>query len=221
MRLLSAVCLLTFAGSAACAQGSAVEAETNRYLSCLEHVAADPEAGFEDALAWRMEGGGWPAGHCEARALIALGDAAGGAAMLEEQASHLTTTRDGSFPVSMLVEAGEAWLTLHQSEDARRAFTAALELAPRDVPALLGLARSSLELGQWEAAETAASGSIERAPGLADGWRLRGLARLERGELDAAWQDMEAARDIEPENIEILVLRGRINEARRLAGQNN
>ena len=36
-----------------------------------------------------------------------------------------------------------------------------------------------------------------------------GLARLERGELDAAWQDMEAARDIEPENIEILVLRGR------------
>ena len=112
-------------------------------------------------------------------------------------------------------------MTLHQSEDARRAFTAALELAPRDVPALLGQARSSLELGQWETAETAASGSIERAPGLADGWRLRGLARLERGELDAAWQDMEAARDIEPENIEILVLRGRINEARRLAGQNN
>lgn len=221
MRLLSAVCLLTFAGSAACAQGSAVEAETNRYLSCLERVEADHEGAFEDALTWRMEGGGWPAAHCEARALIALGDAAGGAAMLEEQAGLLTTARDGSFPVSMLVEAGEAWLTVHQIEDARRAFTAALELAPLDVPALLGQARTSLELGHWAAAETAASGSIERAPGRADSWRLRGLARLERGELDAAWQDMETARDIEPENIETLVLRGRINEARRLSGQEN
>lgn len=216
MRLLSAFCLLTLTGSAAWSQSSAVEAETHRYLSCLARVETDHEAAFEDALTWRMEGGGWPAAHCEARALIALGDVSNGAAMLERQAIALTTDRDGSFPVSMLVEAGEAWLTLDRSDDAMRAFAAALELAPLDVEALLGQAQTSLALGRWEAAEIAATTSIEQAPGVAEGWRLRALARLESGDLDAAWQDMETAREIEPENIETLVLRGRINETRRL-----
>ncbi|WP_339744144.1 tetratricopeptide repeat protein [uncultured Maricaulis sp.] len=221
MRLLFCACLITLAGSAASAQSSAVEVETDRYLSCLERINADREAAFEDALAWRMEGGGWPAAHCEARALIALGDAVNGAAMLEDQASADAGVRDEAIRVSMLVEAGDAWLTIERTDDAQRAFTAALDLSPNDASALLGQAETKLALGLWDEAESAATASIEQAPTLAGGWRLRALARLETGALDAAWQDMEAAREIEPDNIDILVLRGRINEARRLAAQPN
>ena len=221
MRLLFAACLLTLAGSTAHAQSSAIAVETERYLSCLERVATDHEAAFEDALAWRMEGGGWPAAHCEARAVIALGDVASGAAMMEEQANAEVSGRNEAIRVSMLVEAGDAWLMIAQAEAAGRAFAAALDLAPLDLDALLGQAETSVALGAWDAAESAATAGIEQAPGLADGWRLRALARLETGALDAAWDDMESAREIEPENIEILVLRGRINEARRLAALEN
>lgn len=219
MRLLLSACLIAVTGSAAWAQSSAIEIETDRYLSCLERVDADHDAAFEDALAWRMEGGGWPAAHCEARALIALGDVSNGATMLEEQAGSDALIHDGSIRVSMLVEAGEAWLMIRRNEDAARAFAAALELAPNDAGALLGQAETSLALGAWDAAQAAATASIEQDPQMAGGWRLRALARLETGALDAAWQDMETARGIEPDNIDILVLRGRINEARRLAAR--
>lgn len=221
MRLMFAVCLLTLAGSAASAQNSAVEVETDRYLTCLERIETDREAAFEDALAWRMEGGGWPAAHCVANALIALGDAANGAIMLETQAGTQAVGRDASIPVSMLVAAGEAWLTISRSEDALRAFTAAIELAPLDTGVLRGLAKTNLGLGQWDAAERAATAIIAQVPAMADGWRMRAMARLERGAFDTAWQDITTAREIEPENIEILVLRGRINEARRLAAQHS
>ncbi|WP_417484548.1 tetratricopeptide repeat protein [Maricaulis salignorans] len=216
MRVFLSACLLTLAISAAHAQTPAIEIETARYLDCLERVEREQDQAFEDALAWRMEGGGWPAAHCEALALIALGDTTGGALSLEELAG---TTDGGRGPVirsAMLVDAGKAWLTIGRSEDAQRAFAAALELNPDDQDALLGQASAALALGDWPLAGDAATAVIGQAPDLAAAWRLRAAARLETGALDDAWQDMEMAREIAPDNIEILVLRGRINEARRL-----
>lgn len=219
MRFLSAACLLALTGSVALAQTSPIDVETERYLSCLERVETNHEAAFEDALSWRMEGGGWPAAHCEARALIALGDQANGAAMLEQLASVESNSPNAAIRVAMRVEAGQAWLTIGRTDEAGRAFSSALELAPLDAPALLGRAETSLALGEWDAAVDAATAVTAQAPGLADGWRLRALARLESGALAAARQDMETAREIEPENINILVLRGRIIEAQRLAAR--
>ena len=50
----------------------------------------------------------------------------------------------------------------------------------------------------------------------AEAYVLRAEARLLGGDIDAALEDIEAARTLDPENIDILVLRGRIVEARRL-----
>jgi len=121
----------------------------------------------------------------------------------------------------MLVEAGQAWLSLEQADAAQASFAAALELDALDGAALLGRAKADVALGDWEAADAAATAVIDQTPGLVDGWRLRAQARLETGALDAAWQDLETAREIEPANIDLLVLRGRINEARRLAALEN
>lgn len=217
MRLSAFLSLALLAGSPALAQSTPVEIETERYLACLERVTTDHEAAFEDALAWRMEGGGWPAAHCEARAVIALGDPANGAAMLEQLATEDAGAREPAIRTSLLVEAGEAWLSIEHSEDAQRTFTAALGLTPLDLAALLGQAKSSAALGFWEMTQRAATAVIAQAPGLPEAWRLRALARLETGALDDAWQDMEMAREIAPGDIDVLVLRGRINEARRLA----
>tara|TARA_R110002126_G_scaffold284821_2_gene434767 strand:+ start:2996 stop:3664 length:669 start_codon:yes stop_codon:yes gene_type:complete len=217
MRVFLSACLLTLAISPAHAQTPAIEIETARYLDCLDRVETEQDQAFEDALSWRMEGGGWPAAHCEARALVALGDVMAGASTLEELANTEAGGRDRSIRTAMLVEAGKAWLTVERSEDAQRAFQSALDLVPDDLDALLGEARTGLALEDWALAQTAAAAAIAQAPDLAEAWRLRAAARLETGTLDGAWQDMETAREIAPDNIEILVLRGRINEARRLA----
>lgn len=213
--------LLAIAGATAHAQGSAILAETDRYFTCLERVESDQDAAFEDALAWRMEGGGWPAAHCEARAIIALGDRARGAALLDELAMSGVSDQDQPARITMLVEAGQTWLGLEEADAAQASFAAALELDALDGAALLGRAGASVALGDWDAAEVAATAVIDQTPGLVDGWRLRAQARLEHGALDAAWQDMETGREIEPANIDLLVLRGRINEARRLAALEN
>ncbi|WP_417482931.1 hypothetical protein [Maricaulis sp.] len=215
------VCLLAAAGSVAHAQDAVIAAETDRYLSCLERVETDQDAAFEDALAWRMEGGGWPAAHCEARAIIALGDGARGAAMLDQLAMAEVSDQDLPARITMLVEAGQTWLSRDEAEAGQASFAAALELDPLDGAALLGRAEASVALGEWDAADAAATAVIDQTPGLVDGWRLRAQARLETGALDAAWQDMETGREIEPANIDLLVLRGRINEARRLAALEN
>lgn len=87
---------------------------------------------------------------------------------------------------------------------------------PDSIPARLARARLLADAGQWETLEADAEALITHAPYLAAGWRYRGQSRLGRGELDLAWQDMERARQQEPDDIPSLLLRGAILEARRL-----
>ena len=49
-------------------------------------------------------------------------------------------------------------------------------------------------------------------------WRVRAQARLEMGNLDGAADDLAETLGRDNEDIDALVLRGRINEARRLQG---
>src|SRR5437868_443715 len=57
------------------------------YVVCLELAAARPEAGIEMAGKWRGLGGGEPADHCAAVALIGLKDYFEAAKRLEDLAT--------------------------------------------------------------------------------------------------------------------------------------
>jgi tetratricopeptide (TPR) repeat protein len=217
MRYLIVALLVGTVTSVSGAQNEAILAETERYLACLDRVETEPEEAFEDALTWRMHGGGWPARHCEARALIASGDVSGGAAMLEALASETRPGSDEQMRVSQLFEAGNAWLDYGQPADARRAYDAGLALFPDDRGLLAGRARASADLEDWDALAADGDQLIALSPASADGWHFRAQARLEQGDLDGSEADMNEARQRAPEQIEILVLRGRIIEARRLA----
>jgi tetratricopeptide (TPR) repeat protein len=217
MRFFLATSFLVLTAAPCLAQSPAALSETDRYLACLASVADNADDAFEDALTWRMEGGGWPAAHCEARALIALGDIENGARLMADQAGEETNVDDMAIRAAMFIEAGQAWLGNDQAEAADEAFAEAAALAPQSLDARLGAAQASLALGDWEMAETRASALIDRAPGLVDGWQVRAAARLEAEMLDGAARDLETALTLAPDDIDLLVLRGRINEARRLA----
>ncbi|WP_300532368.1 tetratricopeptide repeat protein [Maricaulis sp.] len=218
MRILTALIGLGLFVLPASAQSAAQLAEHARYTACLAMTEDEPDAAFADAVSWSYEGGGWPARHCHGRALIALGDTARGAEMLESVAS---IERPGLLLVERLGmwrEAGEAWMALDEPVEAAGAYSVAMALSEDYLPGFEGHLRASLALGHWNDALSDADHLVENAPGLWEAWSGRAEARLELGEPDLALEDIEQARQLAPDNIDILVLRGRILEAIRQAG---
>ena len=217
MRVFLILAGLGLITSAAEAQTSSYEAvERARYEACLERIETDPENAYEDALTWKFDGGGWPALHCEARALVTLGEEEGARRM--EAMGMATDGGNDAMRVLVLAEAGEAWLLAGEAENARRAYTNALSFNEDSAPLWMGRARAALEQDMWSAAEADATAAISYDATLMEAWRARALARLEQGQLDGAESDMSRARQLDPADIETLVIRGRIIEARRLGG---
>jgi len=214
---------LLFAAAASVAFSSMAFAQArdhDRYEACLNGIEVNADAAYEEALAWRFEGGGWPARHCVARALIALGDEEEGAFRLQA----LAEAPDGgptAMKVLYLAEAGEAWMNAGHPEEARRVYSRAVEFSPQSAPLWLGRARAAAELDEWASAEADAAQAISHAPQNFEAWRTRAEARLELGDLDAAEADMQRALSLtstDEDTVSVLLIRGHINEARRTGG---
>lgn len=198
-------------------QVAAMDDPAARHETCLRLVGENAELAYEEALTWRHQGGGWPAEHCVSLALIALDQAEAGAARLRAAAEGAITATDASRAI-MFGQAGDGFLTAEAPGEARAAFERGLDFAPSDSGLQRGAAQAALALEDYAGAERAASAALSSAAapsGRADALRLRALARLMLGRPGDALEDVEAARAAAPENIEILVLRGRINEAIR------
>src|SRR5437763_12418672 len=75
------------AGTAAAQRSASVEAAT--YEQCMGLARSNPAEGWEKALAWRGDGGGHPAEHCAALALIGLRQYAEAGKRLEKLAEAM------------------------------------------------------------------------------------------------------------------------------------
>ena len=222
MRILAPLALTLFSAPMALAQSSAQLSEYQRYSACMERIETEAVEAYEDALAWKYDGGGWPAEHCQARAMIAVGDPRSGASMLESIAA---LERPGLLlqeRLEMWLEAGSTWLEIEDYEAAERSFAVALALVDLSPHAMLGHGRAYLGLEQFSSAETAVSRLVEIYPDNASARAVRAEARLKLGALDQAMEDILIAIEQQPDEVENYVLRGRISEAlrRRDAGQN-
>lgn len=198
--------------------GKAVQAEeAARLADCLSLVESDPEAAYEDGLAWLSAGGRPGARHCTAVALIALGHPDEGAARLEDlanapDAGGLEERR------TYLSKAGNAWLLAGAPEAALVTIDNALKLAPGDPGLLIDRASANLSMERWQQAAGDLDTVLDERPSDPQALGLRARALKELGRYDAALADVEAARTGAPDNIDLLVLRGDIREAARLAG---
>ncbi|MEL7482607.1 MAG: tetratricopeptide repeat protein, partial [Pseudomonadota bacterium] len=175
----------------------------------------DAEAAYEDGLAWIGEGARPAARQCTALALVALGHAAEGAIRLEELAKAKNT---GSLEQRYiyLIQAGHAWLLAQDPEAALTAFDSAGQIRAADPDLAADRAAALMRLGRWEEAGEALDEAVAQRPSDGVFRKLRAEVHLAQGDLDAAEADIYQAIASDAEDIDAYVLRGRVNEARRI-----
>jgi tetratricopeptide (TPR) repeat protein len=179
------------------------------YAACTRQIDKDAGTALDTANGWAQRGGGFPARHCAALALIKLGQYPAAATALEQLAADMAHGQ-ADLSVEALAQAGQAWLLARQPERAYAAQTAALKLKPRDVDLLIDRA---LTLGEvknyWEAIDDL-NLALQINPRRADAHVLRASAYRYVDSLELAGEDVAAALALEPRNPDALVERGMI-----------
>ncbi|MEC7290916.1 MAG: hypothetical protein VXW22_12580 [Pseudomonadota bacterium] len=194
-------------------------AEQERLEICVEKVESAPEEAFEDSLAWLGNGNRPKARYCNAISLLALD-------RLEEGAARLEALATAPDPIELedrilyLAQAGNAWLAGNYPEAAITALSEALKLKRDDASIFKDRAAAYLALERWLEGMDDLNAALDLSPNDAEALSMRARAHLATENLPAAKADMEEALMYDPENLTILVLRGEIREAIRLAELN-
>ncbi|MEQ9315191.1 MAG: hypothetical protein RLN72_05020 [Henriciella sp.] len=191
-------------------------AEQARLNACIQLADEDPEAAFEESLAWLGEGARPAARYCNAVALIGLGNYREAAARFEELANAPDAGGLADRAI-YLAQAGNAWLTAGYPDAALVALDNAVKIAESDPDIRIDRAAANLLLGNWNQAITDASVALETYPNNVEALQIRSRAWLNLENLANAEADMGRALIIDGTNIDTLVLRGDVREAKRLS----
>lgn len=185
-----------------------------RYEACIARTNSDAQGALEEAVQWRDSGGGAPARHCAAIALIRMGKFADAAAELDALADALDKTNARLRP-AVLDQAGQAWMRADQPDKALASFSRAIEAKPGDVELLIDRALAyAAKGGYWDAVDDL-NAAADLAPKRADIYTFRASAYRYLGALDLAKTDLERALALAPDNPVALLERGIV---RRLSG---
>ncbi|MBL8643221.1 MAG: hypothetical protein JNK21_04750 [Rhodospirillaceae bacterium] len=176
------------------------------YALCLDTARLYPEQGVEFAGKWVGLGGGEPAKHCQAVAMMGLREYGEAATRLEELAEN--SKRGVEVRVGMLAQAAQSWLLQGDTERAYAAQTAALKLKPNDVKLLIDRAMTLAEAkNYWEAIDDLNAAVAADAKN-AEAYAFRASAYRMVSADDLAMDDAERALALDPNNIGALLERG-------------
>ncbi len=183
-----------------------------QYRACLTLAHRDARGAIESAAVWRRAGGGAAAEHCTAVALIALQQYADAAIRLEALAAELPAdSRVG--PAEILGQAANAWLLADRDDEALRLIDEALVMTP-DAPALhVDRARILAHHGQYAAALADLDKALAADPSDDDALAFRASALRRQGRLVDALADATTALEINPDNASARLERGIIQKA--------
>jgi len=182
-------------------------ATAGTYDDCVALVGADPARAEVEAHRWVQAGGGTPAQHCRALALLAQGAGRRAAELMVTIAADDRTLPD-EVRSEMLIEAGEIYLGLGELALGRGVAARALVLAREPRAALTLSARLKAEQGDWRGAVNDLDGALARGEPDAGLLVLRASARLHLGERAAARADLLRATGIAPELASVWLERG-------------
>lgn len=184
----------------------------DRYLDCLLLVEQDIEMGRRAAQLWAAEGGGANAQHCLALADIAAGFVKLGAARLEAVAKR-NDAGDALAQARLYAQAADAWLEADEIGFANTAIATAFAIAPDAAELYLTDAKVKAARRDWHRVIAAVSAAEKGGVASANGFVLRGRARLETGDTEGAAADTVNALSVDPVNIDALTLRGDVQRA--------
>ena len=203
---LAVACILLLAAWPALAEDVVGRAADKlRYQDCLALAAQNPSAAYAAAQKW--SGGGSPAEHCAAVALVGL-------KRYEEAARKLDLLARApdvrALRADLFDQAGNAWLLAGKGREASASFQAALTLRGNDPDLYADLARAGALQKDWHAVEEDMNAALAIAPKRPDLLVLRASARHALGEMGLARADVDAALAQKPNDPGALVERGAI-----------
>ncbi len=168
------------------------------YDDCVALAGADPLRAEVEAQRWTQAGGGTPARHCRALALLARGAGRRAAELMVAIAADDRTLPD-QVRADLLIEAGEIYLGLGELDLGRGVAARALLLGRESGAALALSARLKAAEGDWRGVVNDLDGALAQGSEPDAGLLvLRARARVHLGQLVAARADLSRARDIPP-----------------------
>jgi len=177
------------------------------YRSCLAASNLNPAAALTDAEDWAKSGGGVPAQHCAALALVSLKHYGEAATRLD----HIAADRgvpDMSFRAALYDQAGNAWLLAGDGAHAVQSFQAALALSASDADLFADLARAQAMRHNWHEVDLDLNAALQLAPRRADLLVLRASARRALQHYAEARADIVLALKLRPGDGNALVESG-------------
>lgn len=205
--------LLVALGLAALAVAPAARADQfdaerqQKYEECMAQAQRVPADGYETAVAWVGQGGGDPARHCAAVALIGLGKYQDAAAQLESIAADMAE-KNPPLAAEAFAQAGQAWTSANQLAKALADQDAALKLASDDVDLLVDRAFTQRALNEFAKALDDLNKAATLDPKRADVLTYRASTYRFLNRLPEARADADAAVTLDPKNAEALLERG-------------
>jgi tetratricopeptide (TPR) repeat protein len=187
--------------------------EILRHDACAAKAESRPEEAYEDGLIWQNEGGGSAARHCVALALIGLNRTVDAAEKLDVLAASKDIP-DARTRAMMYAQAGNVWLLERNAAKAVASLDAAITADPSSADSYIDRARAHALAAAWQKAADDLSVALGKRPSDGLALRLRAGAYLELRQLDAAEADIRALLIEHPGDVDGLVLRGRLREAR-------
>lgn len=185
-----------------------------QYDQCLALAHVKPQQAYGEAVAWRDTGGGFPARHCEAVALIEMKKYPEAAEKLEDMAAAMMRANP-RLRGEVLDQAGQAWILAGKPAKATRDFDAALTFRPNDPGILIDCAEAYGLQKKFFKAIDDLNRVLNKHPHRVAALIYRASAYRQLGKLGLALNDVKRALKIDPNAVTGLLERGNI---RRLQG---
>jgi tetratricopeptide (TPR) repeat protein len=203
--------LLLCAVSSTLAQDTLTAAENEQqYAACMVLVDQNPTDALESAVAWEKRGGADAAQHCQALALIGLGQYEDAGVLLEKIAQTLPTVK-ARLASNVFMQAGRAWSMAGKVERALHDQNEGLKIDPRNVDLLLDRASTYGNSGMYFEALDDLNAAADLDSKRPDIFALRASAYIALGQLDLAADNLDKALTAAPDFPDALLERGRLH----------
>ncbi len=211
--ILLALILAVPAGAAEPALDPALDRQ--RYDGCVRALETDAPIAERFGREWAERGGGLPARHCRALALMRMERFADAEAELADMARAAAS---GAFAADLWAQAGNAALLGGDAGKAAGHFEAGLGVvgafAPlREAALRIDLARALVEMGRNAQARGALDRAVTLDPANATGWLLSAALARRQGDLARASHDIARASALAPSDPDVMLEQGHVAAA--------
>ncbi len=206
-RIAAALAVMGPASAIGAAPNPPPRTDEQRYADCMAQARDKPQQGMKTAALWQQRGGGAPAIHCLAVALMGL-KRYDDAAMRLESLADLVPGNRPDLRAQALGQASQAWIAAGKPDRALPVLNRALELRPGEVDLLFDRAALHETAGRLVESTADLTEILKIAPNRDDVLLLRATTQRRQNRLDLARADVDRALLLNADNPDALLERG-------------